>query len=119
MCNAGYTVLEASDGAEAARLLDKHKAQIGLLLADVAMPRMSGVNIADRVAREAAAIRVLLMSGHPERAVAGGKAPAATGTVLRKPFSTQELLSCVRAEIDRADLPPEAIARIDSIIEAA
>jgi signal transduction histidine kinase/ActR/RegA family two-component response regulator len=119
LCDAGYIVLDASDGAEAARLLNKHRGRIGLVLADVAMPRVAGNAIAERVAREASPIRLILMSGHPDVAVADEKCLPTTSSVLRKPFGTDELLRCVRAAIDRADCPPQTLAGFDSIIEAA
>ena len=42
----GYTVLEATDGYEALKLVEEHKTEIHLLLTDVIMPLMNGHELA-------------------------------------------------------------------------
>jgi two-component system, cell cycle sensor histidine kinase and response regulator CckA len=61
--NAGYAVLLA-DGAEAAiALCEQHQAGVALLLTDVRMPKMNGLELADRILEREPRIRVLFMSG--------------------------------------------------------
>jgi len=60
---AGFTVLTASDGPEALRRYQKYRSVIRLLLTDVVMPKMTGLELADRVLAIHPELPVLFMSG--------------------------------------------------------
>ena len=60
----GYNVLTASNGEEAIRLAATHAGSIGLLLTDVIMPGLGGVELAAQVQQLSPGIRVLYMSGY-------------------------------------------------------
>ena len=64
---AGYTVITAADGAEGLRFFEEHQSSIVLLLTDVVMPNINGLELADRVLRMDSKLPVLLMSGDSER----------------------------------------------------
>jgi PAS domain S-box-containing protein len=102
----GYTVLAASDGVEAMSLL-RRRADIGLVLTDVAMPRMNGMRLAESVRAIPRRIPVLLMSGYAtEHAVRQGSSSAnAESMILTKPFTEAELAIAVRHSIDRHRRP--------------
>jgi len=97
----GYTVLEASDGVAGLDLVARHPGEIALVLSDVVMPRMSGPEMAEQLRRRRPGIRVLFMSGHPERArhLAGSLHDA---TLLMKPILPSDLCRHVRAALDGA-----------------
>src|ERR1035441_9212064 len=59
----GFTVLTAGDGQSALEIARSHPGHIDLLLSDVAMPRMNGLELYRTVAVERSATKVLLMSG--------------------------------------------------------
>ncbi len=63
LTEAGWNVLEAGRPEEAVALLEKHQAEIALLLTDIMMPGMSGVELAGRAKAARPGIRVLCMSG--------------------------------------------------------
>jgi PAS domain S-box-containing protein len=87
---AGYTVLEASDGYEAMRLVDEHKAEIHLLLTDVIMPLMNGHELAMRLQEIRPGIKVVYMSGYTDDVLAfHGIAPEID--FIQKPFSSADL----------------------------
>jgi CheY-like chemotaxis protein len=86
--SAGYTVITAEDGAEGLRLYEAHQSSIRLLLTDVTMPKMSGVELADRVLRIDSQIPVVLMSGDGENAYPGLEC-------IAKPFRPDELIESV------------------------
>jgi two-component system, cell cycle sensor histidine kinase and response regulator CckA len=70
----GYTVLEAADAAEAARLVGRYAGPIDLLLADLAMPELAGRAVVRALRRARPRMGFLLLSGHPPeiaRVVAG------------------------------------------------
>lgn len=58
----GYGVLEASNGAEALALFDRHEHEIALLLTDVVMPEIGGVELAKEVATKRPELPVVFIS---------------------------------------------------------
>jgi signal transduction histidine kinase/CheY-like chemotaxis protein len=99
LSQAGYQVIEASNGEDALTLLGKHTGRIHLLLSDLVMPGMSGKELAERVVREHREIPVLFMSGYIDRDVAGEGLFADGRTLITKPFTREELLRRVRASL--------------------
>lgn len=88
---AGHDVLERSSGAEALATLQQ--ARPDLMLTDVAMPGMSGVELATAARRHWPGIPVLFMTGYAEDRLL----PAIDGDVLRKPFGAAELSARIAA----------------------
>ncbi len=90
---AGYTVLEAEDGADALDLFAARHADIDLVVLDLTMPRMSGREAYQRMAEIAPAARVLLSSGYSADDLSD-----VTGAVglLAKPYRPAELIAAVR-----------------------
>jgi CheY-like chemotaxis protein len=60
---AGYAVITAADGEEGIRFYQQHQSSIALLLTDVRMPNMNGLELAHRVRKIDSNLPVLLMSG--------------------------------------------------------
>src|SRR2546421_6232 len=88
--DAGLRVLEAHDGQEAFALLEHLGATvIGLVVSDVAMPKMNGVELATAIGQRWPAIPVLLVSGQ------GGPPSDYPGAFLGKPFTPDNLISSV------------------------
>lgn len=102
---AGYRVLTAQDGVEALRLLDTTKWPVGLVITDLRMPRMDGIQLANRLSQRTPAPLVLFISGASRNAV--NELP---GPVLYKPFSTEDLLSQTRLLLAQGGeiIPPSA-----------
>ncbi|MBY0523382.1 MAG: PAS domain S-box protein [Gemmataceae bacterium] len=97
----GYTVLVASDGAEALRLSDQLHAPIHLLVADIVMPRMSGRQLAEVLLRRRPELRVLYLSGYTDDAVIRHGVREAQAAFLQKPFTPDVLAQKVRAVLDQ------------------
>ena len=93
--SGGYTVIEARDGAEALGLVEKHKGVINLLVTDMVMPRMTGLELAARLKESQPGLRMLYMSGYSERAVEESMQPDPAIRLLSKPFSRGALLRAV------------------------
>jgi nitrogen-specific signal transduction histidine kinase/CheY-like chemotaxis protein len=98
---AGYTVLAAGDGAEAARLAAEC-GEIDLLLTDVIMPQMSGRALAEGLMRERPGLRVLYMSGYTDDAIVHHGVLEPGTHFLSKPFTQEGLLEKVRDVLDGA-----------------
>jgi len=96
----GYTVLAAAHGEEALYLFDGNAASIGLLLADVVMPRMSGRELAERLRVRRPTIRVLYISGYNDDAVLRHGLLANEVALLLKPFTPHALAAKVREVLD-------------------
>ena len=91
---AGYDVLALGSGAEA---LDQicPDGRYDLLLTDVVMPGMSGVELADRLTSQHSELKVLLMSGYTEEVLFPDQEDG-NRALLLKPFGQDELLNKVR-----------------------
>ncbi|MBI2386610.1 MAG: response regulator [Elusimicrobia bacterium] len=91
----GYEVLSASDPAEALRIDGANEGLFDLLLIDVAMPRMRGPELAERLRRRQPGARVLFTSGR--RREDCGIAAGGDSYFLPKPFTAQDLTESVSA----------------------
>ena len=92
----GYRVLEARDGHEAVRMLQRDAARIHGVLTDVAMPGLGGRQLGETVARCWPQIRVLYMSGFPAARVVSERAIDPTDPFIQKPFTEEQLGRKVR-----------------------
>jgi PAS domain S-box-containing protein len=94
----GFTVLEADDGAAALEVFQREKDRVDVLVTDVVMPRMNGADLAAAVGRIRPGLKILFISGHPERAGAGLD-PTGVTNLLMKPFTADTLASRIKALI--------------------
>jgi two-component system cell cycle sensor histidine kinase/response regulator CckA len=62
-----YNVIEARDGEQALEVARKHDKPIGLLVTDIVMPGLTGMELADALRDRHANLKVLFMSGYAER----------------------------------------------------
>ena len=96
----GYKLLEAGGSDEAVRLIEKHFGPIHLLLTDVIMPRMSGPELAARLASLHPEARVLYMSGYTENAIVHQGVLEPGTHSLQKPFVPETLIQKIRVVLD-------------------
>ena len=91
----GFTVMEAEDGRAALELLTREKAHVDILVTDVVMPRLNGAELAKEAARVQPGIKILFISGHPERA-GRGLDPTGVTNLLMKPFTADTLAARIK-----------------------
>jgi CheY-like chemotaxis protein len=93
----GYTVITANTGAEALRHLSQEQPDLALL--DVALPDMSGIEIAIRIRSEYPNCKFLLFSGNQGTidALLDAKARGHDFDVLAKPIPPQELIDALKS----------------------
>lgn len=97
---SGYQVLEAENGAAAMEIAEKHGGPIDVLLTDMNMPGLGGLELAKQLTVARPGLKVLFMTGYNEHAVlAEGEVDA--GAVLHKPFARETLSLAVRQVLDR------------------
>ena len=97
----GYTILEASNGNVAVELAAKYTGTIDLLLTDIVMPQMGGLELAKHLQEQRPQIKVLFMSGYSDAAV---EQPGLLGddvSFLPKPFSPSTLVARVYQMLTR------------------
>jgi two-component system, cell cycle sensor histidine kinase and response regulator CckA len=90
LADARYAVLEADDGARALQILEREGVDIDLVLTDIKMPRVDGVELGRRIADRKWQVPVVYMSG--------GAGDGLVAPLLRKPFSMDTLMGI----LDRA-----------------
>ena len=94
----GYQVLAAANPAAALELAGAHGDAVRLLLSDMVMPGGTGADLARQLAGRDPAMKIVLMSGYTDDALASratGRTTAADA-FLEKPFATQDLLRLIR-----------------------
>jgi len=96
----GYRVLEAKDPETAIRAAGAHEGPIELLLTDVVMPTMNGVDLADAICSNRPETRVILMSGYMDLRESLTASPPPGVDFLPKPFESDELAVKVRTVLD-------------------
>jgi CheY-like chemotaxis protein len=94
----GFTVIEAEDGASALELFNKEKDRVDILVTDVVMPRMNGADLAKHAERIRPGLKILFISGHPERA-GQGLDPTGVTNLLMKPFTADTLAARIKEMI--------------------
>ncbi|KAB2349081.1 response regulator [Actinomadura rudentiformis] len=93
LAQSGYQVIDTASPIEALRIADAGEPWIDVLLADVVMPGMSGVELAERIRRARPAVPVLLMSGHTTGSLPSGVVLPPRTALIRKPFTSADLLA--------------------------
>lgn len=94
LARSGYEVREAANGAEALRVLAAANGEIDLLVSDIIMPEMGGLELARRAATDFPGLPILLISGYSDSQDLGQSIPADLD-LLQKPFSGNELTAAV------------------------
>jgi two-component system cell cycle response regulator CpdR len=91
---AGYEVASCADGEEAAALLHE---TWDLLLTDIVMPGMDGIEVARLAAQKQPGLRIMFITGFAAVALTAGERAPAGAKVLSKPIHLREIV----AEVER------------------
>jgi CheY-like chemotaxis protein len=94
--NAGYRVLESTNGDEAEQLFIQHGDSIDLLVTDVVMPGCGGPELLERLRLRSPDLKVLYMSGYTDQSVVARTGIDEDVRFVQKPFRAAELLRHVR-----------------------
>jgi len=91
----GFTVIAAEDGRAALEMFTVHKDRVDVIVTDVVMPRMNGADLAKAVEKIQPGVKILFISGHPERAGVGLN-PTGVTNLLMKPFTADTLATRIK-----------------------
>jgi len=94
----GFDTLTAADGLEGVELFRRHGPEVGLVLLDLTMPRMTGEEAFREMRRLRPDVRVVLMSGFSEQEATSHFAGKRLAGFLQKPFTMEAL----KARLDEA-----------------
>jgi signal transduction histidine kinase/CheY-like chemotaxis protein len=108
----GYTVLEACDGADALSVVRQRPGEIHVLLSDMVMPKLGGIDLADRVRALEPKMKIVLMSGYYEYSNANSKRIPEGVVLLQKPFSPTSLVGKVREALSGVLAPQPENAEV-------
>jgi two-component system cell cycle sensor histidine kinase/response regulator CckA len=97
----GYRVHEAQNAGEALLISENLKGKIDLLISDLIMPHMNGQLLAERLEGLRPDIRVLFISGYPDKTIRERGISDLKGDFMQKPFEPEALLLKVREILDR------------------
>jgi signal transduction histidine kinase len=100
---AGYRVVTAANGAEAMERCASASPPVQLLLTDVVLPGIGGGELAQQIVARFPRLPVLYMSGYIGKADLGPRRELPWASFIQKPFTARELLTRVRAALDRRD----------------
>jgi CheY-like chemotaxis protein len=91
----GFKVLDARDGHDALLLAEIQRTPIDLLVADIAMPEMDGVELAKQLRGQFPDLRVLFMSGYMTESLVARDSVPTHEALVQKPFAIATLLAAI------------------------
>lgn len=92
----GHAVEMTQDGTEALERLAAAPANLDVLVSDVHMPGIDGIELARRAIEATPALKLLLMSGFAEELGRARALPTTSLAVITKPFTLEQMRSAVR-----------------------
>jgi CheY-like chemotaxis protein len=102
LSEAGYKILQASNGLEALNVWREHASQIDLLLTDVVMPqKISGIELAEKLRKEKERLRVIFTSGYSLELLDEHLRARAEFNFLPKPYAPAKLKELIRTCLDK------------------
>jgi DNA-binding NtrC family response regulator len=102
LMDLGYAVLEAAHAEQAIQEAERRPATIDLMVSDIVMPGLSGLDLAKRLALLQPDMRVLFVSGYADQETASRVLDDPSAEYLQKPFAPAELARKVAEMISRS-----------------
>jgi two-component system, cell cycle sensor histidine kinase and response regulator CckA len=99
----GYTVLAAEDGTEAIRILENNPGEINLVVSDIMMPKLNGLELRKKAILRQPEMRFLFISGYAEDTIGQTAHLPKDAGYLEKPFLPIELAHKVRALLNQRE----------------
>lgn len=98
--DSGYKVLTAESGESAVHLANDYKGEIHLLITDVILTGINGIELCNRLKRQRPAIKTLYISGYTGSLLSSYGLSPQSANFIQKPFSIQDLGTTIRSVLD-------------------
>ncbi|MEQ9115213.1 MAG: response regulator [Rickettsiales bacterium] len=98
--NKGYTVIQAESSEEAMKIIESNEHKLDLIISDVMMPGMTGVEMTQKLHERNLDIKVIFISGYGEEILSIKSSDQKNISFLPKPFELKDLISKVREVLD-------------------
>jgi two-component system, cell cycle response regulator CpdR len=96
LASDGHQVVSTQDGAEALEKLQNAPASFDLLISDVQMPGVDGIELIEKAMALAPSLRVILMSGFADELDRAAHLKTLIAREISKPFTLEQVRSVVR-----------------------
>lgn len=106
LAEMGQKVFSAASGEEAVKIINSQERGMDLLLSDVVMPGMDGIELAKALTGYTPTAKIIFMSGFMQPALPSGNTAKYGRGFIQKPFSKKTLLNHVKKAL--TELPQEA-----------
>ncbi|HEY7585358.1 MAG TPA: response regulator, partial [Candidatus Deferrimicrobiaceae bacterium] len=100
LSRSGYRVLDACNGVEALGICERYGERIHLIVTDIVMPEMSGVELSRRISLVRPDMKTMYISGYSDNSLAYHGIVESCTSFLQKPFSPDDLGRKVREALD-------------------
>lgn len=97
----GYNVLTSSSPSNALSLAEKNHDKINLLITDIIMPEMNGMELSNKLVSLYPNIKCVFISGYTDNVLANHGALDTSIPFLQKPFSINNLADLIRCVLDK------------------
>ena len=99
LCKSGFSTIVCAGATEAISKLEEHP--IALILSDIKMPEVSGIDLLEQIQRFNAEIPVILMTGYGDLELAIEVVNKGAFSFLTKPFNQEYLMTLVQRGLER------------------
>jgi two-component system, cell cycle sensor histidine kinase and response regulator CckA len=99
LSEAGYRVFEAASAPEALEVLSTARQGVNLVIVDVVMPEINGVDLVRLIRNQWPSVHVLFMSAYPAEVLVREGLEHPNVVFLAKPFTREELIAKVKAAL--------------------
>jgi PAS domain S-box-containing protein len=104
--NKGFSVLTAIDADTAISVAETNRNRIDLLVTDITLPKMNGVQLSELIRADHPEMKVLFMSGYSNNTI-DHDYPGNPGTdFISKPFTIKDFLGAVYRSLSPTSVPP-------------
>jgi len=97
----GYTTLKASSGEESVELASNYEGSIHLILSDIVMKGLNGIQAVENIKKKRPEVKVIFMSGYPEHVINGRGMFVGGTSFMQKPLRASQLSRKIREILDQ------------------
>jgi two-component system cell cycle sensor histidine kinase/response regulator CckA len=105
LISKGYTVLTAEDGQQGIETFLKHQAEIAVVILDLGLPKLNGLEVFKRMREGDPGVKVILASGFIDPETKKEVHEAGVKHFVQKPYSPDDVLKKIRHILDAAKPP--------------